>query len=76
MINIFSKKTVIWWWVGVGSIKISKAYCPNCNEWGVGVTVLKNFLIKFCPNWAEGGRGNLNWDNVLKSASFFLGWRP
>ena len=39
---------------------------------GGGVPILKNVPIKMCPNWAKGGRGKLNWDNVLKSAIFFL----
>ena len=38
--------------------------------------VLKNVPIKICPNWAKGGRGKLNWDNVLKSASVFFDGIP
>ena len=37
---------------------------------GGGVTVLKNVPIKICPNWAKGGRGKLNWDNVLQVVFF------
>ena len=32
--------------------------------------------FKFVLIGPRGGRGKLNWDNVLKSASFFFGWRP
>ena len=32
--------------------------------------ILKNVPIKICPNWAKGGRGKLNWDNVLQVVFF------
>ena len=39
---------------------------------GGGVTIIKNVLIEICLNWAQGVRVRASWDNVLKSAIFFL----